>query len=40
MHPAQAPFAKMMEEAGFTEVTWHNLTFGICALHVGTKPDL
>lgn len=40
MHPAQGPFAKMMEKAGFVDVTWHNLTFGICALHIGTKPDL
>lgn len=40
MHPAQEPFAKMMEASGFVDVTWHNLTFGICALHVGVKPDL
>lgn len=38
MHPAQEPFAQMMREAGFEGVTWQNLTFGICALHIGTKP--
>ena len=37
MHPNQQNFALMMREAGFNEVVWHNLTFGICALHVGTK---
>lgn len=37
MHPAQKPFAEMMKTAGFESVTWHNLTFGICALHVGMK---
>ncbi len=38
MHPAQEPFAQMMREAGFEGVTWQNLTFGICALHIGVKP--
>ena len=37
MHPDQKTFAGMMSEAGFTDVKWHNLTFGICALHIGTK---
>lgn len=37
MHPAQEPFARMMTEAGFSGVRWHNLTFGICALHIGEK---
>lgn len=37
MHPNQQDFAMMMRDAGFGEVVWHNLTFGICALHVGTK---
>lgn len=36
-HPPQAEIAKMMREAGFSEVTWENLTFGICALHIGRK---
>ncbi len=37
MHPAQKPFAEMMKHAGFVSVNWHNLTFGICALHTGSK---
>lgn len=37
MHPDQKTFAGMMSEAGFADVKWHNLTFGICALHIGTK---
>ena len=37
LHPDQKTFAGMMSEAGFTDVKWHNLTFGICALHIGTK---
>lgn len=37
MHPNQKAFAEMMKTAGFDAVNWHNLTFGICALHVGTK---
>ncbi|WP_418856760.1 class I SAM-dependent methyltransferase, partial [Sutterella wadsworthensis] len=23
---------------GFSRVKWHNLTFGVCALHIGIKP--
>lgn len=37
MHPDQPAFAKLMTDAGFCGVKWHNLTFGVCALHVGTK---
>lgn len=37
MHPDQPTFAGMMREAGFSDVKWHNLTFGICVLHIGTK---
>ncbi len=36
-HPPQAEIARMMREAGFASVEWKNLTFGICALHIGTK---
>ncbi len=36
-HPPQAQLAEMMREAGFGQVAWHNLTFGICALHIGRK---
>lgn len=37
MHPDQQTFADMMKTAGFSKVSWHNLTCGICALHVGHK---
>lgn len=37
MHPDQKAFAKLMTDAGFTDVSWDNLTFGICALHCGKK---
>lgn len=37
MHPDQPAFAKLMTDAGFADVKWHNLTFGICALHIGKK---
>ena len=37
MHPNQQAFAKIMTDAGFSDVKWHNLTFGICALHIGKK---
>ena len=38
MHPDQQTLAGMMNEAGLEPVRWTNLTFGICALHVGVKP--
>ena len=38
MHPDQATLAGMMKEAGMEPVTWTNMLFGICALHVGVKP--
>ncbi len=37
MHPDQPTFASLMKEAGFDEVRWTNLTFGICAMHEGFK---
>ncbi len=37
MHPPQRELAQLMEQAGFDEVQWFNLTAGICALHVGTR---
>ena len=37
MHPDQETFAGMMRTAGFAKVTYENFTFGICALHIGTK---
>ncbi|WP_194756741.1 bifunctional demethylmenaquinone methyltransferase/2-methoxy-6-polyprenyl-1,4-benzoquinol methylase UbiE [Aliidiomarina indica] len=37
MHPDQDTLKTMMEEAGFEQVTYHNLTGGIVALHRGFK---
>ena len=37
MHPDQKKLAGMMSEAGFEDVTYHNLTGGIVALHKGFK---
>lgn len=39
MHPDQPTFAGIMKSVGFADVTWHNLTWGICALHTGRKPE-
>jgi demethylmenaquinone methyltransferase / 2-methoxy-6-polyprenyl-1,4-benzoquinol methylase len=36
--PDQKRLAQMMREAGFTEVEYQNLTGGIAALHLGTRP--
>lgn len=36
--PNQETLAKMMEEAGFENVTWKNYTGGIAAVHVAHKP--
>jgi len=35
--PAQAALAAELHAAGFTTVTWRNLTFGIAAVHVAVK---
>ncbi len=37
MHPNQATLQQMMEEAGFEQVNYYNLTGGIVALHRGYK---
>jgi demethylmenaquinone methyltransferase/2-methoxy-6-polyprenyl-1,4-benzoquinol methylase len=37
MHPDQETLKTMMQDAGFDEVTYHNLTDGIVALHIGYK---
>ncbi|MEE2025545.1 MULTISPECIES: bifunctional demethylmenaquinone methyltransferase/2-methoxy-6-polyprenyl-1,4-benzoquinol methylase UbiE [Alkalimonas] len=37
MHPDQDTLQQMMEQAGFAEVSYHNLTGGIVALHRGYK---
>lgn len=36
--PAQATFASWLREAGYEKVAYRNLTYGIVALHRGTKP--
>lgn len=33
----QEEFAGMIEDAGFSHVTYENLTFGIAAIHSGFK---
>lgn len=35
--PDQAGFAAMLREAGFTQVRWTNLSFGIACLHEGAR---
>ena len=37
MHPDQETLKSMMESVGFEQVTYHNLTQGIVALHRGFK---
>jgi len=37
MHPDQETLKAMMEDAGFENTTYHNLTGGIVALHRGYK---
>ncbi|WP_371375019.1 bifunctional demethylmenaquinone methyltransferase/2-methoxy-6-polyprenyl-1,4-benzoquinol methylase UbiE [Thalassotalea aquiviva] len=37
MHPDQETLKSMMEQAGFEQTTYHNLTGGIVALHKGFK---
>ncbi len=36
--PDQAQFAALLRTAGFTDVAWENLSFGIACLHFGTCP--
>ncbi len=38
MHPDQATLKGMMEEAGFANCKYYNMTGGIVALHTGIKP--
>ena len=37
MHPDQETLKTMMQYVGFAEVSYHNLTGGIVALHRGYK---
>jgi demethylmenaquinone methyltransferase/2-methoxy-6-polyprenyl-1,4-benzoquinol methylase len=36
--PEERALAQRMEQAGFTDVHWQTLTFGIAAVHRGTRP--
>ncbi|MCL6270608.1 bifunctional demethylmenaquinone methyltransferase/2-methoxy-6-polyprenyl-1,4-benzoquinol methylase UbiE [Sansalvadorimonas sp. 2012CJ34-2] len=38
MHPDQETLKGMMNEAGFVNTSYHNMTSGIVALHKGIKP--
>ena len=35
--PAQREFARIIAGAGWRDVEWTNLTFGVVAIHTGTK---
>ncbi|OQW88402.1 MAG: bifunctional demethylmenaquinone methyltransferase/2-methoxy-6-polyprenyl-1,4-benzoquinol methylase [Rhodoferax ferrireducens] len=35
--PDQTGFAKLMTDAGFQDIRWENLSFGIACLHFGTR---
>ncbi|MCR6653388.1 MAG: bifunctional demethylmenaquinone methyltransferase/2-methoxy-6-polyprenyl-1,4-benzoquinol methylase UbiE [Cellvibrionaceae bacterium] len=38
MHPDQETLKQMMQAAGFSQCSYHNMTGGIVALHKGIKP--
>jgi len=37
--PTSLNFSKMLHEAGFRGVKWLPMTFGICTLFIGTRPE-
>ena len=37
MHPGQEDLKSLMQQCGFGHVDYHNMTGGVCALHVGIK---
>lgn len=37
MFPNQLQFVQMINDAGFTQVSYENLSMGICAIHSGVK---
>ena len=37
MHPGQEDLKTLMQQCGFGHVDYHNMTGGVCALHVGIK---
>jgi demethylmenaquinone methyltransferase/2-methoxy-6-polyprenyl-1,4-benzoquinol methylase len=38
--PDQREFAALLSSAGFADVRWENLSFGIACLHSGSKADV
>ena len=38
MHPDQETLTGIMTQVGLDRVTYKNMTFGVCALHIGLKP--
>ena len=36
--PVEEELARRMEAAGFTNVSWSSLSFGVAAIHVGERP--
>ncbi|MDP1735504.1 MAG: class I SAM-dependent methyltransferase [Sulfuritalea sp.] len=38
--PDQLDFAALVQQAGFGDVRWENVSFGIACLHFGRKPDM
>jgi demethylmenaquinone methyltransferase/2-methoxy-6-polyprenyl-1,4-benzoquinol methylase len=36
--PDQRGFATLMRQAGFADVHWENVSFGIACLHFGSRP--
>lgn len=39
MHPDQDSLLQMMEEAGLSNCKYHNVMGGVCAIHIGFKPQ-
>lgn len=37
--PDQEEMTALMEDAGFSDVCYRNLSFGIACIHIGTKPE-
>lgn len=40
MHPDQETLRQMMIDAGFAQTRYHNVMGGICAIHIGFKPNV
>uniref|UniRef100_A0A914QKI4 2-methoxy-6-polyprenyl-1,4-benzoquinol methylase, mitochondrial n=1 Tax=Panagrolaimus davidi TaxID=227884 RepID=A0A914QKI4_9BILA len=37
MFPDQQKFAQMIRDAGFSDISYENLSLGICSIHTGVK---